>query len=86
MRLIAALIAVLIASPASAECLPAKDALRSLLTQQFIPVAEFEVEHKPTIIFVNPEREYLVVQYEDSKTLCVVGGGTAFFLYRERGV
>jgi hypothetical protein len=86
MKYIAALLAVLISTPASAECYPVKEGLRSLLEQQFIPVAEFEVEHKPTMMFVNPHHEYLVVQYEDSETLCVVGGGTAFYLLRERKV
>lgn len=83
MKYALALLVLMTAQPAFAECHPSKNLIRALLIGQFTPVGEFEHEHKPTVIFVNPFREYIVVQYENEKTLCVIGGGRAFYLFRE---
>jgi hypothetical protein len=84
MKYVLAVLALLATKPAYAECFPAKVVIRALLVQEFIPVGEFEHDHKPAMIFVNPGGAYRIVSYFDEKTLCIIGGGSAFYLFRER--
>ena len=77
---------LLLASPAYAEkipCAPTKELLAALLHQQYTPQAELALGDLPGAIFVNPSHEYLIIELKDDKS-CIIGGGVAFYLVRER--
>ncbi len=68
---------------AHADCALAKTALTNLLQNQYAMVAEFELDHKPTVIFVNPNEEWIEITF-DMETACVVAHGRGFGLVWER--
>lgn len=83
--IIAAFIAVLISTQAqAAECFPAHDVIGALVSLQYTPVLEMEIEHRPIQIFVNYHSQYIVIERLNSNTLCIIWQGESFSLYRER--
>ena len=84
MKYILAAVLIALASPAKADCAPAKKLISVLLDQQYTPQVEMAIKNTPVVIFVNPHHQYIVVEYRDEKTACIIAGGEAFYILRTK--
>lgn len=75
---------LLLATPAYAECSPTGKLLVELYGMGFSPKIEMAVNHTDVLIFVNESHQYLVVEYKDENTACIVGGGPMLYVLREK--
>lgn len=76
---------LLLATPAHAEeCGPIGKIISALFSAGFVPAVEMAIDHSDVVAFVNEHHAYIMVEYRDDKTACIIGGGPMFYVLRDR--